>query len=888
MRLLATASALAFTAVLAACTTAASDRVPPAASAATASEVPTQLPRTVRPLHYSISVQPDAANLRFAATARIDIEVLEPVDSITLSAMELDFGSVSLTNVPGSPPLAISPVDIRPDAAQQIATFRFAQAIRPGRYQLQIDYTGKINTQATGLFALDYEGPAGTRRALYTQFAPADGRRFMPSWDEPNFRTPYDLRVTIPAGQRAVSNMPEAGRENRPDGSSIVTFRTTPAMSSYLLFLGVGDFDRIAAPSAGTEVAIVTKGGSGEQGRFALAESVKVVPWYTEYFGTPYPLPKLDNVAGPGGSQSFAAMENWGAIFTFDQYLLVDPAITTEAGKQSIALILTHEIAHQWFGNLVTMKWWDDIWLNESFASWITTKALTEIHPEWEPTLARIGTRETAMNLDSVATTHPVIQEVKTVEEMNRIFDVITYQKGEAVLTMLEDYVGEDQWRSGVRDYIRTYRLQNTVTRDLWDKVESASDVPVRAVADDFTRQPGVPLIRVESATCTGGRTNVSLRQGEFSRDRPDKTPLAWRVPVIAAVAGGRQARMLIEGGSGSLSLPGCGTAIVNQGQAGYYRTLYAPALLDGIERDFARLQPIDQIGLVADNWALGLAGYQSAAEAMDLVEAIPANGNPQLWGRAATVLTQLFRLYQGDAARQALVSRYASAKLGPVLRRIGWRAKPNEQASVAVLRANLIRTLGLLGDPTVAAEARRLRDAGDPLATQGPLRTAILAAVAANMDAAGWDQLRAQARDEKSAQVRQGLYGLLGSARDPALARRSLELALTEEPGATNRAALISAVAAEHPDLAYDFAVANRAAVEPLVDAFARAAYIPSLAAGSADAAMVTKLEAFAAAHPDSAQTARQSISAVRDRARVREQRLPDITRWLEARRGS
>ena len=705
-------SMLAVSLLLVGC--AASRDTAPAAIPSADTAVPTQLPHNVRPLHYAISVDPDAANLAFSATARIDIEVLEATDRITLSAFELDFRSATLTGTG----VTLAATGFEPNTENQTATIRFADRIAPGRYALAIDYAGKINTQATGLFALDYDTPSGKRRALYTQFAPADGRRFMPSWDEPIFRTPYDVRVTVPAGQRAIGNMPEAGRENRPDGSSIVTFRTTPAMSSYLLFLGVGEFDRITVPSAGTEVGIVTKGGSGEQGRFALAESAKVVPWYTDYFATPYPLPKLDNVAGPGASQSFAAMENWGAIFTFDQFLLVDPAITTEAGKQAIGLILTHEIAHQWFGNLVTMKWWDDIWLNESFASWITTKALDDIHPEWEPTLGRIATRETAMNLDSVATTHPVIQEVKTVEEMNRIFDVITYQKGEAVLTMLEDYVGEAPWRDGVRDYIRTYRLKNTVTRDLWEKVEAASDVPVRAVADDFTRQPGIPLIRVEDAACAGGRTTVTLRQGEFSRDRPDKAPLAWRVPVIASVTGGKASRTLVEGGAGTLALAGCGTAIVNKGQAGYYRTLYAPTLLDSLQRDFGRLDPIDQIGLVADNWALGLAGYQSAAEAMDFVDAIPADGNPQLWGRAATVLTQLFRYYQGDPAGQARVSRYTSARLGPVLRRIGWQAKAGERPGVAVLRANLIRTLGLLGDRDVAAEARRLYDARDPRAT--------------------------------------------------------------------------------------------------------------------------------------------------------------------------
>ena len=251
----------------------------------------------------------------------------------------------------------------------------------------------------------------------------------------------------MPAGQSAVSNMPEAGRETRPDGSSIVTFRTTPAMSSYLLFLAVGEFDRITTTAAGIEIGIVTRRGAGEQGRWALESSARILPWYNDYFGTPYPLPKLDNVAGPGSSQFFGAMENWGAIFYFENILLVDPAITTEARRQPIFEVAAHEIAHQWFGDLVTMAWWDDLWLNEGFASWMATKATAALHPEWEPLLGVIDGREAAIQLDSLQTTHPVIQPIETVEQMSQAFDAITYQKGEAVITMLEDYVGEAAWR---------------------------------------------------------------------------------------------------------------------------------------------------------------------------------------------------------------------------------------------------------------------------------------------------------------------------------------------------------------------------------------------------------------------------------------------------------
>ena len=876
MRPLLLVSALA----LAACATPGAE---PAATApgAAATEIPSQLPRNVRPLHYSISAVPDAASLRFTGSVLIDVEILDATDTITLNAAELDFARVTIDG--GREARVVT------DADAQTATFRFADRLAPGRHRLAIDYSGKINTQAAGLFALDYTTGEGPRRALFTQFEAPDARRFVPSWDEPQFRTPYDLRVTIPAGQQAVSNMPEAGREARPDGSQIVTFRTTPPMSSYLLFLAVGELDRITTTAAGVEIGVVTRRGAGEQGRWALESSARIVPWLNDYFGTPYPLPKLDNVAGPGSSQFFGAMENWGAIFSFESILLVDPAITSEARRQSIFKVAAHEIAHQWFGNLVTMAWWDDLWLNEGFASWMATKATAALHPEWEPLLDRVEGRESAMQLDSLATTHPIVQRLTTVEQISQAFDAITYRKGEAVITMLEDYVGGDAWRQGVRAYIARHRLGNTVSDDLWQAIQEAAGRPVTAIAHDFTNQPGVPLIRVESGQCVGGRTPIALRQGQFSRDNQSAAPLAWRVPLIAQ-AGGRELRALVEGGAAQAIVPGCGPLIVNYGQAGYYRTLYSPELLANLIRNFARLRPLDQIGLLADNWALGLAGYQDAGAALDLIEAAPANAHPRLVSRMAAILSQVNALHDGDRARRDMASRYAMAKLAPVLhRRLGWSPRPGERAADAVLRGELIETLGSIGDPATVAEATRRFRADDSSVVAGPLRQTILGVVALNADQAIWERLRAMARDERNPLVRVQLYRLLGSVRDEALARRALDLALTDEPGATNASQLISSVAGIHPDLAFDFAVANHARVEALVDASSRSRCVAGLGAGSADPAMIGKLARYAEQHmtPQSRAPVDRAIAAIRDRIRVRTERLPEITRWLEARGG-
>jgi aminopeptidase N len=878
MRPLPLASTLALALALAACAT--PQQAPPGPPPPAAAEIPSQLPRNVRPRHYSISAVPDAANLRFTASVLIDIEVVEATDTITLNAAELDFARARLE---GGAEARVST-----DAGAQTATLRFPDPIAPGRHRLAIDYSGRINTQAAGLFALDYASEAGPKRALFTQFEAPDARRFFPGWDEPQFRTPYDLRLTVPAGQQAVSNMPEAGRETRSDGSTIVTFRTTPAMSSYLLFLAVGELDRITTTVAGVEVGVVTRRGAGEQGRWALESSALVLPWFNDYFGTPYPLPKLDNVAGPGSSQFFSAMENWGAIFSFENILLVDPSITTEGRRQAIFKVAAHEISHQWFGDLVTMAWWDDLWLNEGFASWMATKATEALHPEWEPLLDRIDGREQAMQLDSLRTTHPVVQQLNTVEQISQAFDSITYRKGEAVITMLEDFVGAEAWRTGVRAYIARHRLGNTQSVDLWRAIQQAAGRPVTDMALQFTTQPGVPLVRVESAQCRGGSTQVTLSQGQFSRDNRDGTPLGWRVPIIAHAGGRAPLRTLVDGNT-QASVPGCGPLVVNYGQTGYYRTLYSPDLFANLTRNFARLRPLDQIGLVADNWALGLAGYQDAGRALDLVAATPPNANAKLLIRIAGILAQANAMYREDPAHRAMLARLASEKLGPAMRRVGWAPRANDSPNDAILRGELISILGGLGDESILAEANRRFAANDASVTSGPLRQTILGIVAYNADEATWERLRRMAREERNPLVRVQLYQLLGGVADARLAGRALDLALTDEPGATNSSQLISSVAAVHPDLAFDFALANHARVEALVDVSSRSRYLAALGAGSSDPAMIDKLGRYAERHMTAQSRAPvdRAISGIRDRIRVRTERLPDISRWLEARRG-
>ncbi|MDO1530242.1 M1 family metallopeptidase [Fulvimonas sp. R45] len=856
----------------------------PAQPAATESSLaPTQLPRSVRPTHYDVSIVPHADKLDFDGKVTVDVEVLKPTTSITLNALGMTFSAVTLAPAAGKGGTATAKVTL--DEKAQTATFTFAKAIAPGRYRLAMDYVGTIGTQANGLFAIDYPTDAGQKRALYTQFENSDARRFIPSWDEPAYKATFDLSVTVPAGEMAVSNMPVASKVDAGHGLEKVTFRTTPKMSTYLLFFGLGDFDRATTSSDGTEIGVVMQKGKAAQAKFALDSAKAVLHDYNEYFGIKYPLPKLDNIAAPGSSQFFSAMENWGAIFTFEYAMLLDPSISTQGDKMEVFGTAAHEMAHQWFGDLVTMNWWDNLWLNEGFASWMAERETEKRHPEWNTVLDTVGVREGAMSRDAVATTHPIVQKIDTVEQASQAFDTITYSKGEAVIRMLEAYVGPEAWRQGVHNYLKAHAYGNTVSDDLWHAMDGvAGGKPITQVAHDFTLQPGVPLIKVDSAVCNGGQTTVKLTQGEFTKDRPGKQPLRWHVPVIAGTLGSQPVSALVDG-QATMKLPGCGPVLVNAGQSGYYRTLYAPAQLAALKQDFGKLAPIDQLGLMSDSWAEGMAGLQPVSDYLDMARATPANAAPEIWAEVAGSLAGLDEYYRGDEARQQRFRAYATGLLEPVFARVGWEAKPGESTSTTLLRTQLIGTLARLGDRNVLDEVRRRYDAQatDPKAVPAALRKTILAIVAQHADAATWDKLHAQAQAEKSPMIKDRLYRLLAVAEDKALARRALDLALTPEPGATNSAGMIASVAWRHPEMAYDFAMAHRAQVDKLVDSTSSSRFYPALGGSSFDPAMIGKIQAYEATiAPGARRPAETVIANIKYRMMVRKDRLPAVDAWL------
>ncbi|MBU1377548.1 MAG: M1 family metallopeptidase [Alphaproteobacteria bacterium] len=856
------------------------------------------LPTDVRPDRYDIHLAPNAEALTFKGVARIDLTVVRPTDRIVLNAADLTFGKVSLSGQANAPRIVL-------DEEQQTAAFVFPTALAPGKYTLSIDYAGKIYQQASGLFALDYENADGSKhRALFTQFENSDARRFAPMWDEPGVKAVFALTVEAPDGQMAVSNMPEeevitSGRPSDPLAANMkenlqrrapgaptthtVRFAVSPKMSSYLLFLALGDFERIHSQVGKTDVGVVVRKGDAAKGQYALDAAVKLLTYYDDWFDTPYPLPKLDLVAGPGNSQFFSAMENWGAIFYFDSALLIDPKISTETDRQNVFITIAHEMAHQWFGDLVTMDWWDDLWLNEGFASWMENKATDHFHPEWNVWLLTQSGQQSAMRLDSRAGAHPVIADIPDVFAAANAFDSITYQKGQAVIRMLETYVGEDAFKAGVRSYIKQHAYKNAVSGDLWTALDKAA--PTRRVADvahDFLLQPGVPLIQ---ATETAG--GIALTQSRFGVDESQRAPQTWRTPVNVQGPNGQV--LEVVSAKAPKTVPLGAPVIVNSGQTGYFRSAYSPALWAKLAPTFPKLTAANQLGLLYDSRALGEAGVAPMSDFLALARNTPADADPIVLDTLSSQLGAIDGLY-GDRPGQAAYRDFARAQLAPIAARLGWDAKAGEADNDAVTRRGVLTTLGELHDGAVVAEARKRFAAWvkDPASLSGAGRSTVLAIVAANADAPTWEAIHAMAKASKDPTDRSRLYGYLGASDDPALANKALALALSGEPSPTQVPGIVAAVAQGFPDKAYDFAMVNRTKLEAFLEPASRITYFAELAQASRDPAMLRKLATLKATVPASTKgEIEKAEAAIRNRLDVIQARVPEMDRWLAANRG-
>ncbi len=798
-------------------------------------QAPGRLSKDVRPSHYALQLTLDPDAEHFSGEARITLTVRKPVPAIVLHAQQLSARHSVLQAADGEQ----RPLGVTADDKTQTWQLRplDGQPIAAGVFELHLAYDGQVQHTGAGLFAAPYPAAGKTTRMLATQLEAVYARLLFPAFDEPAFRSVFELAVRAPQGYEVLANMPAASVV--AEGSQqLHRFAPTPTMPSYLVAVAVGRFDTLSGEAAGVPLRFLTVPGKRERAAYALASTEQLLPYYNSYFGVPYALPKLDQLAVPSGRDG--AMEDWGLISYSEGLLLFDPATGGERQRRRIFSIVAHELAHQWFGNLVTAASWDEIWLNEAFATWLADKASEHFNPDWQGSLRQRSIVDRALERDGGPATRAIRSGSVPEDRVFEVFDNITYTKGGAVLSMLEQWIGEDKFRSGLGAYMRAQRFSNATAADLWFHIGQASDQDVASVAASWTNQPGFPLIGVASR-CTDGNTLLELSQRRFSSTGAADAS-RWQVPLVIR-HGDRNETTLLTAAHKTVTLEGCPTLppLLNPGGEGFYRVAYAPAQHAALARAFDQLPPSTRITLLSDTFALAQAGQTSMSAYLDLLAALPrlqGADKAAAWASTQTTLGFLDTALTGTPARAPLHAA-ARALLAPQLAALGWAAAPGEDSETTSLRGGLIAELARYGDAATLARARALFD--DDEAGRKPLpaalRDSVIRAVALQADSQRFGQLLARLKASPHDADRWLYASSLARVADGGRADQVLALALDGSLPPNIAARLPGMVAGNpaHGERAYQFTVEHWPALAALAGTMhgANSWLLPSAAEG-------------------------------------------------------
>lgn len=657
-----------------------------------------RLPRLAVPSAYRLELAPDLTAFTFAGSVEIDIDIAAPTSELVLNAIELDIHGASIS-VDG----AVHDAGVTLDEQAERLTLTADRELPAGPATVSITFDGILNDQLHGFYRSTYTDDADDEHVIATtQFQSTDARRCFPCWDEPEYKATFETTLIVDADHLAVSNTGEVERSPEPDGRVRVHFAPTMVMSTYLVAFVVGPLEATEAVDAdGVPVRVVHRPGQGHLTPFALDVATHALGWLSDYFAIPYPSDKVDLIAIP--DFAFGAMENLGCVTFREVLLLVDPDEASQPELQVVADVINHELAHMWFGDLVTMQWWEGIWLNEAFATFMETSCSNAYRPDWRvwDTFARA--RAQAFDVDALASTRPIEYPVITPEDAEGMFDLLTYEKGAAVVRMLEQYLGADVFRDGVRHYIATHAYKNTETTDLWDSLELVSGQPVQALMHAWIFQGGHPVV-----TATPTPHGLRLEQHHFTLDPAVADDRTWSIPLVIRHTGGTTSVLMDQR---SMVLTGIEGAplTVSEGASGFLRTAIATDALP----DPAALSAAERHSVIDDGWAACVAGSLTAAEFLRLCRHFAGEQDLNVWQAISTGLHGLDRLVDDDArpALQAIVRELAE----PALSAIGNEPSADEDDRTRELRATLVRVLGTVGGShSVIASAAESLDHDD------------------------------------------------------------------------------------------------------------------------------------------------------------------------------
>ena len=746
-----------------------------------------RLPRSVVPSRYDLVLEPDLGAARFRGQVRAEVEVREAVEQVVVNAIELDIDEAWLEAADGRRLDAAVSYDERTERA----TLALGATAEPGPWVLHARFRGTLNDKLRGFYRSTFTDDDGREHVIAcTQLQSTDARRAFPCWDEPDLKAVFGVTLVVDEALTAVANTAVVADQAEEGGRRRIRFADTIPMSTYLVAFVVGPLEATEPVDVdGTPLRVVHVPGKGHLTATALDVAAFCLRLFTRYYGIPYPGDKVDLVALPDFAAG--AMENLGCITFREALLLVDPATATQQEEQLVADVVAHELAHMWFGDLVTMRWWNGIWLNEAFATFMEVMAVDAYRPDWKRWVTFGLDRSAAFDTDALSSTRPVEYEVVSPRDAEGMFDVLTYEKGGSLLRMLEQYLGEEAFRDGIRSYLTKHAYANTETHDLWDALEAATSAPVRRIMDAWIFQGGHPVLSVGlegdgDGAAGGARARVRIDQHRFTY-AGDADGTTWPVPLLLRQQDGdsqRLDRVLVEadGATVELMTPGA-TVVANAGGHGFYRVRYAPELLARLSGPaLAALSSDERYNLVDDAWASVVAGEMSAAAFCEFARAFADEPDLAVWQAIVSALSWCDRFVDGEA-REGF-RRFVRGFVAPPLKRLGWTPVPGEDDLSAELRGLLVRTLAVLGDDADArAKARELYDrslAGEDI---GPaVASAALGVVAATATPTDWERIveRFRRADTPQEQIRH-LYAL-GDVPDAELLQRTLELSLSGE----------------------------------------------------------------------------------------------------------
>ncbi len=679
-----------------------------------------RLPRTVIPSHYQLRLSPDLDTAEFGGHVLIDVEVVEPIDVIVLNAAELTIRQAALFDEAGTRIEA----EAKMDEAAERATLSLARAAAPGAWKLEIVFDGVLNDDLRGFYRSVYADDDGIEHTIATtQFEATDARRAFPCWDEPDFKATYGITLIIDESLTAISNNPEVAREGVGDGKVAITFSDTMKMSTYLVAFIVGDLEVTDPVDVdGIPLRIAYAPGKGHLTKYALEAGAFALRFYADYYDIPYPGEKMDKIAIP--DFAWGAMENLGAVTYRETALLLDLDRATQTEMMRIAEVIAHEIAHMWFGDLVTMKWWNGIWLNEAFATFASMKCVDAFRPDWETWVTFSADRVASMGTDAIESTRPIEFPVASPEEANEMFDNLTYIKGSSVLRMLEQFLGEETFRRGVSQYLKDHAYANTETSDLWAALEAASGEPVGEIMDTWIFQSGFPRL-----TVAGEPGAYTITQEQFRYLEPGDH--RWHVPVQLRSNGGEQRLLLSDE---STTVDAGAHLVVNSGGNGFYRVQYSSELQTALRENVGTLQAAERHGIVSDLWADVLKGGSDAGDFLALVDQLREEQEVEVWEAVLGGLGELDRVISSDdhASLQGFANDLVSVKADEM----GWTPADGEDDRTRKLRGMLLRALGNLGNDQPTQEAARiLLEREDAASVDSEVADAAMYVVATNGD---------------------------------------------------------------------------------------------------------------------------------------------------------